>query len=38
MHQKENGGKLYKKFDLFQLWLKELIGRDGSIASGQENQ
>jgi IS605 OrfB family transposase len=38
MHQKENGGKLYKKFDLFQLWLKELIGRDGSIASGQGNQ
>jgi IS605 OrfB family transposase len=37
MHQKENGGK-FKKFDLFQLWLKELIGRDGSIASGQGNQ
>jgi transposase len=34
MHQKENGGKLYKKFDLFQQWLKELIGRDGSAAPG----
>ncbi len=37
MHQKENGGK-FKKFDLFQQWLKELIGRDGSVASGQRNQ
>jgi len=34
LHQIENGGK-FKKFDLFQLWLKELIGRDGSAASGQ---
>ena len=35
LHQIENGGKVYKKFDLFQQWLKELIGRDGSAASGQ---
>jgi IS605 OrfB family transposase len=38
LHQIQNGGKLYKKFDLFQQWLKELIGRDGSIAPGQRNQ
>ena len=37
LHQIENGGK-FKKFDLFQLWLKELFGRDGSRASGHENQ
>ena len=33
MHQLENGGK-FKKFDLFQQWLKELIGRDGSATPG----
>jgi IS605 OrfB family transposase len=38
LHQIENGGK-FKKFDLFQQWLKELIenekdGRDGSAAPG----
>jgi IS605 OrfB family transposase len=38
LHQLENGGK-FKKFDLFQQWLKELIenekdGRDGSAAPG----
>ena len=37
LHQMENGGK-FKKFDLFQQWLKELIGRDGSSAFGQGNQ
>jgi IS605 OrfB family transposase len=37
LHQIENGGK-FKKFDLFQQWLKELIGRDGFIAPGQGNQ
>jgi IS605 OrfB family transposase len=37
LHQVENGGK-FKKFDLFQQWLKELIGRDGSPALGQVNQ
>lgn len=37
LHQVENGGK-FKKFDLFQQWLKELFGRDGSLAPGQENQ
>ena len=37
LHQVENGGK-FKKFDLFQQWLKELIGRDGSVALGQGNQ
>ncbi|MGB9407642.1 MAG: transposase [Terracidiphilus sp.] len=37
LHQVENGGK-FKKFDLFQQWLKELIGRDGSNAPGQMNQ
>jgi IS605 OrfB family transposase len=37
MHQIQNGGK-FKKFDLFQQWLKELIGRDGSAAPGQQNQ
>jgi IS605 OrfB family transposase len=37
LHQLENGGK-FKKFDLFQQWLKELIGRDGSTAPGQGNQ
>jgi IS605 OrfB family transposase len=37
LHQLENGGK-FKKFDLFQQWLKELIGRDGSPALGQQNQ
>lgn len=31
LHQMENGGK-FKKFDLFQQWLKEVIGRDGSSA------
>jgi IS605 OrfB family transposase len=36
MHQIENGGK-FKKFDLFQQWLKEIIGRDGSFAPGQMN-
>jgi IS605 OrfB family transposase len=36
MHQIENGGK-FKKFDIFQQWLKELIGRDGSSAPGQLN-
>jgi IS605 OrfB family transposase len=35
LHQTENGGRVYKKFNLFQQWLKELIGRDGSAASGQ---
>jgi IS605 OrfB family transposase len=34
LHQIENGGK-FKKFDLFQQWLKEIIGRDGSFAPGQ---
>jgi len=33
MHQLENGGK-FKKFDLFQQWLKELTGRDGSATPG----
>jgi IS605 OrfB family transposase len=37
LHQVENGGK-FKKFDLFQQWLKELIGRDGSPTPGQRNQ
>jgi hypothetical protein len=37
LHQLENGGK-FKKFDLFQQWLKEAIGRDGSVASGQQSQ
>jgi hypothetical protein len=42
LHQIENGGK-FKKFDLFQQWLKELImnakdGRDGSPVLGQGNQ
>ena len=36
LHQMENGGK-FKKFDLFQLWLKELIGRDVLLALGQGN-
>ena len=36
LHQIENGGK-FKKFDLFQQWLKEIIGRDGSSAPGQMN-
>ena len=34
LHQIENGGK-FKKFDLFQQWLKDSIGRDGSAAPGQ---
>ena len=34
LHQIENGGK-FKKFDLFQQWLKEIIGRDGPFAPGQ---
>jgi IS605 OrfB family transposase len=37
LHQLESGGK-FKKFDLFQQWLKEAIGRDGSVASGQPSQ
>jgi len=42
LHQIENGGK-FKKFDLFQQWLKELLrseknGRDGSPAPGQSIQ
>jgi len=37
LHQVENGGK-FKKFDLFQQWLKELIGRDGSGALGRQGQ
>jgi IS605 OrfB family transposase len=42
LHQIENGGK-FKKFDLFQQWLKELIenekdGRDGFTAPGHGNQ
>jgi IS605 OrfB family transposase len=37
LHQLENGGR-FKKFDLFQQWLKEAIGRDGSPALGQVNQ
>ncbi len=37
LHQIENGGK-FKKFDLFQQWLKEAIGRDGSVAFGQPSQ
>ncbi len=37
LHQIENGGK-FKKFDLFQQWLKEVIGRDGYAASGQRIQ
>jgi IS605 OrfB family transposase len=35
LHQKENGGRLYRKFDIFQQWLKDLIGRDGALALGQ---
>ena len=37
LHQLENGGK-FKKFDLFQQWLKEIIGRDGQVALGQADQ
>ena len=37
LHQIENGGK-FKKFDLFQQWLKEVIGRDGSVSLGQQIQ
>jgi IS605 OrfB family transposase len=37
LHQIENGGK-FKKFDLFQQWLKEVIGRDGRAALGQHAQ
>jgi IS605 OrfB family transposase len=37
LHQLENGGR-FKKFDLFQQWLKEVIGRDGSSAFVQVNQ
>jgi hypothetical protein len=33
----ENGGR-FKKFDLFQQWLREVIGRDGSPVFGQANQ
>jgi IS605 OrfB family transposase len=33
LHQVGTGGKI-KKFDLFQQWLKELIGRDGYSALG----
>jgi IS605 OrfB family transposase len=39
LHRKENGIRIYKGyFNLFQQWLKELIGRDDSIAPGQGNQ
>jgi IS605 OrfB family transposase len=37
LHQLENGGK-FKKFDLFQQWLREVIGRDGSSTFGRPNQ
>jgi IS605 OrfB family transposase len=37
LHQLENGGR-FKKFDLFQQWLREVIGRDGSPVFGQANQ
>jgi IS605 OrfB family transposase len=37
LHQLENGGR-FKKFDLFQQWLKEVIGRDGSSALGRADQ
>jgi IS605 OrfB family transposase len=37
LHQIENGGK-FKKLDLFQRWLKEVIGRDGRAALGQPIQ
>lgn len=41
LHQAENGGK-FKKFQLFQSWLKAAIiehsGRDGSSTPGLENQ
>ena len=37
LHQIENGGK-FRKFDLFQQWLKEVIGRDGCAALGQPIQ
>jgi hypothetical protein len=37
LHQLENGGR-FKKFNLFQQWLKEVIGRDGSSALERADQ
>jgi IS605 OrfB family transposase len=37
LHQLKNGGR-FKKFDLFQQWLREVVGRDGPSAFGQVNQ
>ncbi len=37
LHQVQTGGR-FKKFDLFQLWLREMIGRDGPPVLRQEGQ